>query len=295
MSWRTWIAFFALGIIWGLPYFLIKIALLDLAPAEVAWGRITIGALILLPLAWRRGALRTLRAHWGAVFAFAFAELVAPFSLIALGETWISSSLAGILLATLPLTVILLAPLFGLREPLGRRRILGLGIGFAGVVILLGIGSVQGLMAWVGVGCMIFATIGYASAALIVQRYLKGVDELGALAMSLAIASVVLLPVAALTAPHHPPPLSALVCIAVLGVVCTAIPLQLYFYLINRAGAARTAVITYINPAVATLLGVGILHEPFGLGPALGLILILLGSWLGTHHADVPAAQLEST
>jgi drug/metabolite transporter (DMT)-like permease len=281
------LAFAALGVIWGLPYFFIKLALVDIAPAGVAWGRITLGALVLLPIAWRRGALRSLGAHKGAVVAFAFAELVGPFFLISVGERWISSSLAAILIATLPLTVILLGPLFGLRESLGRRRLVGLAIGFLGVVVLLGIGSVHGVTAWAGVACVLLATMGYALGSIIVQRYLGDADELGAVAVSLAIASIVLLPAALWSAPSRVPAVLSLFSLVVLGIVCSAVALQLYFYLIARAGAARASVITYINPAVAALLGVGVLHEAFGLSSALGLGLILLGSWLSTSRPVV--------
>ncbi len=198
MSWKAWLTFGALGVIWGLPYFFIKLALVDIPPAGVAWGRIALGAAVMLPIAWKRGALRSLADHKGALLGYAFAELVGPFLLIAVGETWISSSLAGILVATLPLTLILLSPAFGVREPLGPRRLLGLAIGFIGVVVLLGIGSVQGLQAWAGVGCLLLATLGYATASLIVQKHLSNTDEMGAVAVCLAIASVVLFPVALL-------------------------------------------------------------------------------------------------
>ncbi|MEA3182957.1 MAG: hypothetical protein QOI59_6480 [Gammaproteobacteria bacterium] len=291
MTWRTWLAFGALGMVWGLPYFFIKLALVDLSAADVAWGRVSLGALVLLPIAWKRGALRSLAAHKGAVVAFAFAELIGPFFLISVGERWIGSSLAGILVATLPLTLILLSPAFGLREPLGTRRLVGLTTGFIGVVVLLGIGSVHGLTAWAGVGCVLLATLGYAVGSIIVQKYLSNTDELGAVAMSLGIAAIVLLPGALWTAPTHMPALLSLLSVGVLGIVCTALALQLYFYLIRRAGAARASVITYINPAVAALLGVGVLHEPFGLAGGLGLALILLGSWLSTSRAP---AVLES-
>jgi drug/metabolite transporter (DMT)-like permease len=274
--------------VWGLPYFLIKLALVDISPADLAWGRVALGALVLLPIAWKRGALRSVAAHKRAVVAFAFAELIGPFFLISMGERWISSSLAGILVATLPLTLILLSPAFGLREPLGTRRLIGLAAGFIGVVVLLGIGSVHGLTAWAGVGCLLLATLGYAIGSIIVQKHLSNTDELGAVAVSLGIASIVLLPAALWAAPGHLPALLSLVSVAVLGIVCTAFALQLYFYLIRRAGAARASVITYINPAVAALLGVGVLHEPFGLAGGLGLSLILLGSWLSTSRA--PAA-----
>jgi drug/metabolite transporter (DMT)-like permease len=273
-------------VIWGLPYFFIKLAVAEISPVGVAWSRIALGALVLLPIAWRQGALRSMGAHKPAILAFALVEMVGPFLLIALGETWISSSLAGILIATVPVTVILIAPWFGVHEPLGKRRVVGLLTGFIGVVILLGVGSVHGLMAWVGVACVMLATLGYAVGAMIVQRHLAAANELGAVAVSLAVAAIVLLPAAVLTAPSHLPGPLALLSVGVLGTVCTAAAMFLYFYLIARAGAARAAVITYINPAVAALLGVGVLHESFGLPSAAGLALILLGSWMSTSRPD---------
>jgi drug/metabolite transporter (DMT)-like permease len=291
VTWRSWLAFGALGVVWGLPYFFIKLALVDISPVGVAWGRIALGAAILLPIAWQRGALKSLAEHKGALIAYAFAELIGPFPLISLGESWISSSLAGILVATLPMILIVLSPAFGIREPLGVRRLAGLAIGFLGVVVLLGVGSVHGLQAWAGVGCLLLATLGYALASIIVQKHLTNIDEMGAVAVSLAIAAVVLFPAALLSAPAHMPGLVSLTSVGVLGVICTALALQLYFYLIQRAGAARASVITYINPAVAAVLGVGILHEPFGAAGAVGLALILLGSWMSTSRETEASLQ----
>ncbi|MDB6090760.1 MAG: family transporter [Gammaproteobacteria bacterium] len=285
MSWRVGMAFAALCVIWGFPYFFIKLALVEIPPVGVAWARIALGAAVLLPVAWKRGALRAARLHKGAVCAFAFAELVGPFLLISLGERWVSSSLAAILIATVPLAVLVLSPLFGLREPLGARRLAGLIVGFVGVVTLLGLDSVGGPLGWVGVACLMVATVGYALGSLIIQRHLSSIDELGAVAASLGVATVVLLPAAAWSAPGSPPSLLVLASLVVLGVMCTALALMLYFFLIAQIGAARAAVVTYVNPAVAALLGVMVLHESFGPGSALGLALILLGSWLATHRA----------
>jgi drug/metabolite transporter (DMT)-like permease len=291
MNWRTGLIFAALCVIWGLPYFFIKLALTEVPPIGVAWARIALGASVLLPVAWKRGVLPEVLRHKRAVCAFAFAELVGPFFLIAQGERWVSSSLAGILIATVPLMVIVLAPLFGVREALSRRRLSGLVIGFVGVVTLLGLDVLDGPLGWVGAACVVVATLGYASGSLIVQRYLKDVDELGAVAASLVVASVVMLPPAFLTAPANIPSNLVLTSLVVLGVVCTATALWLYFSLIAHIGAARAAVVTYVNPAVAALLGVLILHESFGLGSTLGLALILLGSWLATHRAKAGTAS----
>lgn len=283
-AWPLWLAFAGLSVIWGLPYLFIKLAVAEIPPVDVAWGRLALGATILLPVAWKRGSLRAAAAHWRAVCAFALAELVIPFPLISLGERWISSSLTAILIATLPFTVILLAPLFGVRRQLTGRRLAGLGCGFLGVVVLLGIDPVQGLLGWVGIACVFVSVVGYAAGSLIVERYLHGVDEFGAVALSLAVASILLLPGTALSVPDHVPSALALSSVIVLGVVCTAAALWLYFYLVARVGAARATVFTYVNPAVATLLGVLVLNEPFGWSLIAGLGLILLGSWMAAQR-----------
>lgn len=283
MSWRAWMAFAALGIIWGLPYFFIKLALQELSPATVAWSRVVLGMLILLPIAWKRGALHAVMHHKLAVSAFAVVEFVIPFSAISLGERWISSSLAGILIASVPLTVVLLSRFFGLHEPLGAWRLAGLLLGFIGVATLLGFGTISGLAGWAGVGCMLLAALGYATGPLIIQRYLGKVDPFGPVAASLLVAAIVLLPAALLTFPTQLPTPLVLVSIGVLGAVCTALAMLLMFYLVGHAGASRASVITYINPAVATLLGVSLLHERLGVGGFTAFALIVLGSWLSTR------------
>ncbi len=292
MSVRAWMVFAVLCLIWGVPYFFIKLALRDLSPACIAWLRITLAAAVLIPIAWKRGVLRPALAHIRAVAAFAVAELVIPFFLIAFGEQWLTSSLSGILIATVPLTVVVIAPLFGVHERLGAKRIAGLAIGFSGVVALLGFDTGHGPMLWLGVASMLVAVIGYAVGPLIVQRHLADVDELGALAASLVIASVILLPFAFASAPAQIPSTLSLVSVAVLGLVCTALALLLYFHLIGIAGAARSSLVAYVNPAVAAVLGVLVLNEPFGISMAAGLAMILFGSWLASSR---PAADTHLT
>jgi drug/metabolite transporter (DMT)-like permease len=292
-------AFAALSLIWGVPYFFIKLAVLEVSPFVVAWSRITLGALILLPIAWRRGALRAAAGHWGAIASFALLEFVFPFSAISFGEQWISSSVTGILMAAVPLTIALISRFFGLHERLGLWRLMGLLLGFVGVATLLGFGSISGAQGWIGVGCMLVATIGYAIGPLIIQRHLSRIDSAGPAAGSLGIASVVLLTPALLSFPTHAPSSTAIASIAILGVVCTAMAMLLMFYLVSNAGASRASVITYVNPVVATALGVGQLHERLGVGGIVAFALILLGSWLATrgnasHGQTATAAAAEA-
>jgi drug/metabolite transporter (DMT)-like permease len=285
VSWRGWGAFAALGIIWGVPYFFIKISVQELSPVVVAFGRVMLGSSILLPIAWQRGALKSLGRHKAAICAFALAEFIIPFSAISFGERWISSSVTGILIAMVPLSIALIQRFFGVHERLGAWRIVGLGLGFLGVLALLGFGTISGPLGWAGVGCMLVATLGYAIGPLIIQRHLGGLDSFGPLAASLLVASIVLLVPALLALPTRMPSALVLASMAMLGVVCTAVAMLLMFYLVGHAGASRATVITYINPAVAALLGVSLLHERLGAGGILAFVFILLGSWLATRGA----------
>ncbi len=292
MTLRTWLAFAALCILWGIPYFLIKVAVIEIPPFVIAWGRVTLATLILLPCAWRTGALRQLRHHKVALIAFALAEFAVPLAAIALGEQWVSSSLSGILIATVPLCVAALSRFFGVREHFGARRLAGLVIGFIGVVALLGLGTITAPLGWVGVACMLLAALGYAIGPLIIQRYLGGLAAIGPLAASLLAATVILTIPAVLTWPAHWPSLVALASLLTLGILCTAIAMLLMFYLVSRAGASRATLITYVNPVVATLLGMGLLHERLGLAGAAAFPLILLGSWLASRaEASRPRYQ----
>lgn len=285
MSWRSWMAFGALAIIWGLPYFFVKLAVPELSPLVIAWGRVSLAAAVLLPVAWRRGALRSLGGHTWPLVVFAMVEFAIPFSAIALGERWISSSATGMLIATVPLWVVVLSRFFGVHEHLGAARLAGVALGFIGVVTLLGFGTIAGPAGWAGVGCMLIAALGYAVGPLIIQRHLTGLDAFGPLSASLLIASLVLLVPALLSAPAHAPTMVALTSVAVLGVVCTAFAMLLMFYLVTHAGASRASLITYINPAVATLLGVWLLREHLGFGAIAAFALILAGSWLASRAA----------
>jgi drug/metabolite transporter (DMT)-like permease len=274
-----------LGVIWGLPYFFIKVAVQEVSPLMIAFARVTLAAVILLPIAWRRGALRGLSEHKIAVVAFALVEFVIPFSVISLGEKWISSSVTGILIAMVPLSIALIQRFFGVDEKFGAWRIIGLGMGLVGVGALVGTGSISGPLGWAGVGCMWLATLGYAIGPLIIQRHLGALDSIGPLAASLSVASCILLFPALNRIPASMPSIYAIASIAVLGIVCTAVAMLLMFYLVSHAGASRATVITYINPMVAALLGVWVLHEPLGLGGIIAFAAILLGSWLATRGA----------
>jgi drug/metabolite transporter (DMT)-like permease len=242
MNAKIWATVGLLSLIWGVPYFLIKIGLEELSPACVAWSRVTVGALVLLPLAWRKGALRNVGRHRGALAAFALVEVVGPFLLISSGERWISSSLTAVLIATAPLVVVLLQPLFGERERLGAKRLVGFVIGFLGVVALVGVeGLGAGARVWLGALLVLLAAIGYSIGPLVAEHRLKDVDPLGTIAVALAIASLVLATPAALTAPATMPSWKAIAAVTTLGWLCSAVALVLGSWLATGKGKPSPA------------------------------------------------------
>jgi drug/metabolite transporter (DMT)-like permease len=283
MTPRAWLLFGCVSVVWGVPYFFIKVAVDDgVPPAFVAWSRVALGAAVLLPLAWRRGALRGLGGRWAAIAAYTVCEVAVPFLLIALGERHVSSSLAAILIASMPLMVALLSVWFSPDDRPTGRRLAGLLVGFGGVVALLGVDVAGRPGELLGALLILVATLGYATAPMVVNRRLADLDPLGPIAASLALAVVLLAPAVALSPPDGLPSPAALGSLAVLGVVCTALGLVLFFRLIVEAGPSRAAVITYVNPLVAVVLGVLVLDERLGLMSLAGLLAILGGSWLAT-------------
>jgi drug/metabolite transporter (DMT)-like permease len=286
---RGWAAFAAVSVLWGIPYLFIKIAVDHGAtPSFVAFGRVALAAAILLPLAVRAGALRGLGRRRRPLMAFAAVEIAIPFPLIAFGEQHVSSSLTAILIATVPLTVAVLALRFDRSERVDRSRMGGLLVGLAGVVLLLGVDVAGSADELLGAAAILVAVVGYAAGPLIVKRALADVDPLGPVAAALAISAVMLAPFAVVDLPATTPEASALWSIAVLGVACTALAFIADFILIAEVGASRATVITYVNPIVAVALGVALLGESLTFAAVAGLLLILAGSWLATGGGVPP-------
>jgi len=283
MSRRGWIAFASLSAIWGVPYMFIRIAVRGgMPPLVMAWGRVTLGAAILLALAAHAGKLGGLHGRWRAIAAYAVAEIAVPFSLIAAGERHISSSLAAIVIASVPLLVALLAMRFDYSERPSLQRGVGLLVGFGGVVALVGIDVAGRASELLGTGAVLVAAVGYACGPMIIKHRLSGLDPRATMGASLAVAALLLTPLAAVTWPRNVPTAGALASTGVLGVVCTATALSILTILVAEAGPSRATVITYINPVVAVALGVTLLGERLGAGAIAGLLLILGGSWLAT-------------
>lgn len=283
-----------MSVIWGIPYLLILVAVRDLSPAVLVLGRTSIAALLLLPIAAARGELRPLKGHWVALLVFAAIEIAIPWVLLGTAEQHISSSLTALLIAAVPLVGAVIARTSGDRERLGRSSLVGLVLGLVGVAAIVGL-NLEGAGV-LPLSEVALVAVCYAVGPVILQRYLADLPALGVISASLAVTALAFVPFGLASLPSEAPSWSAIWSVLALAVVCTAIAFVLFFALIAEVGPVRATVITYINPAVAALLGVAILDEHFTAGMAAGFALVLVGSVLATRRSvppEAPAAVLD--
>jgi drug/metabolite transporter (DMT)-like permease len=284
---RAWLLLLLLGAIWGASYLFIKIGLRDLSPGMVAWLRVLLAAVVLVPLASRQGGLPNLRGMLPVLFLLGAVQVAGPFMLIAAGEEEISSSLAGILVSSAPLFTALLAIWVDHEERSTGMRGVGIGVGFAGVVLLLGVdlgGSGSELL---GGAAIVLASLGYAIGGFIAKHRLADAEPLPIAAAVMVASAVLLAPVGLATAPGSMPGLGPVAAVAALGVLGTGIAFAIFYSLIGWVGPARTLIVTYIAPAFAVVYGVSFLDEQITVATMTGLALIVGGSWLAAGGVSV--------
>jgi drug/metabolite transporter (DMT)-like permease len=289
MTRRGLLLFALMSVIWGIPYLFIRIAVVEISPAALVLGRTLIGSAILLPIALTRTDLRPVLARWRWVVAFALVEIAVPWLLLGSAEQRVSSSLAGRLIAGVPLVGAVLAVATGDADRLERRSLAGLFIGLIGVVAIVG-GDFEAAdaTALVQIGIVV---VGYAVGPAILARKLDGLPSVGVMALSLALCAVIYLPIVAVEGDATLPSPGVIASVALLGVVCTAVAFLLFAALIGEVGPVRATVITYVNPAVAAVLGVLVLNETFSLPMAIGFLLVIVGSLLAARKPSSSEAQ----
>jgi drug/metabolite transporter (DMT)-like permease len=269
-----------MGVIWGVPYLLIMVAVEEVSPSTMVLARTAIAALLLMPVALARGQVRAVLPRWKPLALFAVVEICVPWLMLGFAEQQISSSLTGLLIAAVPLVGAVLARYGPAGDALDGRRVVGLLAGLAGVSALVGFEvEVDDWRAVVAIGVV---AIAYAVGPLILSRHLADLPATGVMALSLVLSAIIYLPFGIAQAPDHWPAGKVVASIGALAVVCTAIAFLVFFALIAEVGPARATVITYVNPAVALTLGVVILDESFTIATAVGFALILIGSVLAT-------------
>jgi drug/metabolite transporter (DMT)-like permease len=289
LSRRGALLFAAMCIIWGIPYLMIRVAVRELAPVTMVFLRTGIAAVLLVPLAARRGELRPLIAGWRPLLAYTAIEVALPWYLLGHAETKLTSSLTGLLIAAVPLVGAVIVTSSGERARLGLRRWLGLLVGIVGVGAIVGldIGNID-LLALGEVGLV---AVCYAVGPLILARRMGGLPALGIVAVSLALSAVFYAPFAAANWPAAFPSAHVIESVVGLAVVCSAVAFLIFFALIREVGPLRATVITYVNPAVAAVLGVTLLSEPLTVGMVIGFALVLAGSILATGGTPEVVAE----
>ena len=283
MSRRGALLFAAMCVIWGIPYLMIRVAVRELAPVTLVFLRTGIAALLLVPLAARRRELRPLLARRRPFLAYTAIEVALPWFLLSRAETKLTSSLTGLLIAAVPLVGAVIVSLSGERERLGGRRWLGLLVGVCGVAAIVGLDL--GHVDAVALVEIALVAVCYAVGPIILSRHLNDVPALGVVAASLALTAVAYAPLAAFRWPSQMPSAHVVESVLGLAVVCSAAAFLLFFALIAEVGPVRATVITYVNPAVAAVVGVLLLNEHLTAGMLLGFALVLAGSVLATGRA----------
>ncbi|WLD93603.1 DMT family transporter [Alkalihalobacillus sp. AL-G] len=283
MKVHSWILFFTVALLWGIPYFFIELATHEgISPVGIAFWRVFIGALTLLPIVLYKGDFRALYNRWGFLVILAILDIAAPFVLISVGQLSVSSSLAGILVASCPLFTAIFAIPFDKSERITGGRFVGLVVGFIGIIALLGLdfqgSTLRGSLA------ILIASACYALAGIVVKRYFSGIPASVTTVGTLIISSILLAIPALIFSSESSVSLGGIVAVVVLGIFCTSLAYMFFYSLIGQVGAGKAMVITYVSPVFSVLLGVLILSEPFTMNIITGLVLILIGSWLATGN-----------
>ena len=300
MTRRAALLFAALGIAWGIPYLLIKVAGEELAPSVLVLARTALATLVLLPLvlarpAARRGVAAVLR-RWPALLAYTVAEIVVPWLFLARAEQDLASSTTAMLISAVPVAGVVVAfvgakVLGGTAERLGGRGWAGLALGTLGVAVLVGFdvaGQDLGAVAEVAV-----VVVGYAVGPAVLARYLGDLPGLAVVLTSLALSALVYVPVVLLGPglPARLPGAPVVASVVALAVVCTAAAFILLFALVGELGPVRATAIVYVNPVVAVVAGAVFLGEGITPWTVVGFALVLTGSVLVTRRVRSTAAE----
>ena len=278
-----------LAAIWGASFMFIKVAVEELAPGEVVFGRVLVGALVLVPvilvaLGWRT-TVAELRRYAVPLVILAIFNAAIPFWLLAWSEQRLDSGLAAVLQASTPLFTALLAFGFSHGDRVIGGRLVGVVVGFLGVVLLVGAqprGDVLSALA------VLLTAFCYAAAALYAGRRLLAAPPLVTSLGTLAIASIVTLPLGVAQLPGTMPSWKAIGSIVALGAAGLSIAYLLYFAIIAGAGANYAVLVTYLVPALALGYGAIFLDEAITASAVAGLALILAGVALGTGTLRLP-------
>ena len=285
MTRKSLFHFILVGILWGVPYLLMKVAVVDFPPAVVVAGRTLIGAMILIPIALYRKSFKGAVIGFKFVALYALLEMIGPWILITTAEQKIDSGLAAILVSTVPIFATIITSLRGDHSVWQFKRVFGIVIGFIGLIAVVGIESLFGTSDPKSIAMVVLAALGYAYAVIMVTSNLPLVDGIAINGLAMAITTIFWTPFAIVQWPSQIS-LNSLLSLLALGVFSTALAFIYFFRLMDEIGPARSSLVTYLSTAVAVILGVIILREPLTVGILVGLPFVLIGSYLASRKNE---------
>jgi len=287
---RGWLLFAAMGFIWGIPYFLIRVAVKQLEPPFIVFFRTVLAASVLLVVANRAGAIRPVLRRWRSVLVFAIVEMAIPWILLTTAEEHLASGLTALIVACVPIVGTIAAFALGDRHALRFVRIVGIACGLGGVAVLVGrdLTSDNAPPVW-SIAEVLIVVVCYATAPFWADLRLADVPSTGVIAVSLSIVTVIYAPIAATRLPTSVPSVNVILAVLGLALICTALAFIVFFRLIAEAGPAKAGLITFVNPVVAVALGALFLDEVITAATVAGFLLVMTGCWLATRPPPVDA------
>jgi len=288
MSRRGWFLFVLTGLLWGVPYLFIRVAVdpeNGFSPATVVFLRTVIGAAILIPWAMYQKSLGSAFRGLKYVIPYAFLEMIGPWILIGTAEQKISSGLTGLLVASVPIWATIFASFYGDKSVWHHTRLFGLVLGFVGLIFVVGLESITGTSDPLSVIMVLVAALMYSYAVMFVQRGLPDVSGIAINAVAMLFTALFYLPFTVVQWPQHDISSSAIWSVIGLGVLSTGFAFAVFFALLPIIGVARASLVTYLNTAFAVVLGIILLDEDFTLGIKIGVPLVLIGSYFASRKS----------
>jgi len=288
MSRKGWALFALVGLLWGVPYLFMKVAVDELATPVIVFSRLLIGAIVLVPLALYEGTLRPAFKYWKYIALYAIAEMVIPWSLITNAQKELSSGVVALLVATVPIWATLFAHHTGDSTAAHRTRIFGIAIGLIGILFLVGfetlndVGNIRALIQ------VLVASASYAYAVNMITRKAPETSGVAINGIAMALSTVIFAPFAFTHLPSQKPSNDAVLATIGLGVICTALAFWVFFIVLKEIGSARASLVVYPNTAVAVMLGIFLLDEQLTLAIVIGLPMVLLGSYFASRKPSTP-------
>ena len=286
MSRRGWFLFSLVGLLWGVPYLFMKVAIEELSTAMIVFSRLVIGACFLIPLALKEGALKGAFKYWRYIALYAVLEMVIPWTLITNSQRSLSSGVVALLVATVPIWATLFAHQSGDSTAAHRMRLFGIAIGLIGIALIVGIESISDFTNFLALAQVLIAAASYAWAVNMITRKAPGTSGVAINGIAMTISALIFTPFAIQSWPEQMPSTEVLLSTLGLGLICSGLAFWVFFLVIAEIGPARASLVVYPNTAVAVVLGILILKEEITLALAIGLPLVLAGSYLASRKPN---------